>query len=101
MTENVNCVTGDRLKSFIERLENLEDEKLEVTAQIKEVFAEAKGEGFDVKTMRELLKLRKMKPHDRAEREMLLDTYKAAIGMLDGTPLGEAGKAVALQEGHA
>ena len=83
-------ITGDRLKSFIERLENLEEEKREVGEQIKEVFAEAKGEGFDIKTMRELLKLRKMSPADRAEREELLDVYKAAIGMLADTPLGEA-----------
>ena len=65
----VQGVTGDRLKSFIERVENLEEEKREVSEQIKEVFAEAKGEGFDVKTMRELLKLRRMKPHDRSEAE--------------------------------
>lgn len=78
----VSGVTGDRLKSFIERLENLEDEKRELAEQIKEVFAEAKGEGFDVKTMRALLKLRKMKPHDRSEQEELLEVYKAAIGML-------------------
>ena len=78
---DVQGVTGDKLKSFIERLENLEDEKREVADQIKEVFAEAKGEGFDVKTMRQLLKLRKMKPHDRMEQEELLDVYKSAIGM--------------------
>lgn len=79
---DVQGVTGERLKSFIERLENLEEEKREVGEQIKEVFAEAKGEGFDVKIMRQLLKLRKMKPHDRSEQEELLDVYKAAIGMI-------------------
>ncbi|MCB1835386.1 MAG: DUF2312 domain-containing protein [Geminicoccaceae bacterium] len=79
---DVQGVTGDRLKSFIERLETLEDEKRELGEQIKEVFAEAKGEGFDVKVMRQLLKLRKMKPHDRMEQEELLDVYKSAIGML-------------------
>lgn len=79
---DVQGVTGDRLKSFIERLENLEEEKREVSEQIKDVFAEAKGEGFDIKTMRQLLKLRKMKPHDRSEQEELLEVYKAAIGML-------------------
>ena len=82
---------NDQLKSLIERIERLEDEKREIAEQIRDVFAEAKGEGFDVPTMRELLKLRRMKPHHREEREQLLDTYKAAIGMLDGTPLGEAG----------
>ena len=90
---DVEGITGDRLKSFIERIETLEEEKREIAEQIKDVFAEAKGEGFDVPTMRELLKLRKMQPHARSEREMLLDVYKAAIGMLDGTPLGDAGMA--------
>ncbi|MEZ5846516.1 MAG: DUF2312 domain-containing protein [Geminicoccaceae bacterium] len=79
---DVQGVTGDRLKSFIERLENLEEEKRELGEQIKEVFAEAKGDGFDVKAIRQLLRLRKMKPHDRVEQEEILDVYKAAIGML-------------------
>ncbi|MEZ5823567.1 MAG: DUF2312 domain-containing protein [Geminicoccaceae bacterium] len=79
---DVQGVTGDRLKSFIERLENLDEEKRELGEQIKEVFAEAKGEGFDIKVMRQLIKLRKMKPHDRMEQEELLDVYKSAIGML-------------------
>ena len=74
-------ITGDRLRSFIERVENLEDEKREVQEQIKEVFAEARGEGFDVKVMRQVVRLRKMKPHDRSEQEELLDLYKSAIGM--------------------
>jgi uncharacterized protein (UPF0335 family) len=75
-------VTAERLKSFIERVEKLEEEKTEVQEQIKEVMSEAKGEGFDVKIIRQLIRLRKMKPHDRAEQEELLETYKAAIGML-------------------
>jgi uncharacterized protein (UPF0335 family) len=74
-------VAAERLKSFIERLERLEDERRDVQEQIKDVLAEAKGEGFDVKTMRQLLKLRRMKPHDRSEQEELLETYKAALGM--------------------
>ena len=79
---DVQGVTGDRLKSFVERLETLEDEKREVAEQMKEVLAEAKGEGFDTKIIRQLLRLRKMKPHDRMEQEELLEVYKAAIGML-------------------
>jgi uncharacterized protein (UPF0335 family) len=75
------AVTGDRLKSFIERLENLEDEKRAVQEQIKEVFAEAKGEGFDLPTMRQVLRLRRMKPHVRAEQNELLEVYLAALGM--------------------
>ena len=64
MADDVAGVTPDRLRSFIERIENLEEEKRAVAEQVKEVFAEAKGEGFDIKTMREVLKLRRMKPHD-------------------------------------
>jgi uncharacterized protein (UPF0335 family) len=75
-------VTAEQLKSFIERVERLEEEKAEVQEQIKEVMSEAKGEGFDIKIIRQLLRLRKMKPHDRAEQEELLETYKAAIGMV-------------------
>lgn len=74
-------VTADRLKNIIERVERLEEEKTEVQEQIKEVLSEAKGDGFDTKIIRQLLRLRKMKPHDRAEQEELLETYKAAIGM--------------------
>ena len=90
MTEHTGGVAAERLTSFIERLERLEDEKRDVGDQIKDVFAEAKGEGFDVRTMREVLKLRRMKPHDRSEREELLDVYLAALGMLRDTPLGQA-----------
>jgi uncharacterized protein (UPF0335 family) len=74
-------VSAEQLRSFIERLERLEEEKREVQEQIKDVFAEAKNEGFDIKIMRELLKLRRMKPHDRSEQEELLEVYKTAIGM--------------------
>ncbi len=75
------AVAGDRLKQLVEKLERLEDEKREVGEQIKEVLSEAKGDGFDVKTIRHVLKLRRMKPHDRTEQEELLDLYKAALGM--------------------
>lgn len=74
-------VAVERLTSFIERLERLEDEKRDTADQIKDVFAEAKGEGFDIKTMRQVLKLRRLKPHDRSEQEELLEVYKAALGM--------------------
>jgi uncharacterized protein (UPF0335 family) len=74
-------VAAERLKSFVERLERLEEEKRDVMDQIKDVLAEAKGEGFDIKILRQLLRLRKMKPHDRSEQEELLETYKAALGM--------------------
>ena len=74
-------VAADQLKSFIERIENLEDEKTELLQQIRDVYAEAKSEGYDVKTMRQVIRLRKMRDHDRTEQEELLDLYKSALGM--------------------
>ena len=82
MAEESGGVASERLQSFIERLERLEDEKRDVGDQVKDVLAECKGEGFDVKTIRTVLKLRRMKPHDRSEAEELLEVYKAALGML-------------------
>ena len=79
---DVAGVAGDRLKSFIERIERLEEEKRALAADIKEVYAEAKGTGFDTKIMRQLIKLRKMDKDDLDEQETLLDVYKRAIGML-------------------
>ncbi|WP_420549852.1 DUF2312 domain-containing protein [Curvivirga sp.] len=73
--------TGARLRSFIERIERLEEEKKGIMDDMKEVFAEAKSDGFDVKIMRQILKIRKMDDADRAEQEALLETYMSAIGM--------------------
>ncbi len=81
MAADSGGVAAERLTSFIERLERLEDEKRDVGDQIKDVFAGAKGEGFYIKIMRQLLKLRRMKPHDRSEQEELLEVYKTALGM--------------------
>jgi uncharacterized protein (UPF0335 family) len=74
-------VTGQELKQFIERVERLEEEKKEVSEQIKEVFAEMKGRGFDVKAIRTILRERKQDPNDIAEQEAVIDMYKAALGM--------------------
>lgn len=74
-------VTGAELRQFIERVERLEEEKKEVSEQIKEVFAEMKGRGFDVKAIRTILRERKQDPNDIAEQEAIIDMYKAAIGM--------------------
>lgn len=74
-------VTGAELRQFIERVERLEEEKKEVSEQIKEVFAEMKGRGFDVKAIRQILRERKQDPNDIAEQEAIIDMYKAAIGM--------------------
>ncbi|MCR9220369.1 MAG: DUF2312 domain-containing protein [Alphaproteobacteria bacterium] len=73
--------TGQRLRSFIERVERLEEEKKAIADDVKEVFAEAKSQGFDVKTMRKIISLRKKDPDDRAEEDALLETYMSALGM--------------------
>jgi uncharacterized protein (UPF0335 family) len=74
-------IAAQRLRSFIERIERLEEEKAALAADIREVYAEAKGDGFDVKTMRQIVRLRKLDSSDRAEQEALLDLYKAALGL--------------------
>jgi uncharacterized protein (UPF0335 family) len=79
---DVAGITGEQLKSFIERIERLEEEKKALSDDIREVFAEAKGNGFDTKIMRQIIRLRKMDASDRAEQEELLDLYKNAIGMV-------------------
>ena len=71
----------DRLRSFIERIERLEQEKQDLAADIREVYSEAKGVGFDPKIMRHVVRLRKMDDNDRREHEMVLDTYMHALGM--------------------
>ncbi|HVM79044.1 MAG TPA: DUF2312 domain-containing protein [Stellaceae bacterium] len=75
-------IAAERLKSFIERIERLEEEKRALAEDIKEVYSEAKGAGFDVKTMRQLIRIRRLDEDDRDEQEALLDTYKRALGML-------------------
>ncbi|MEM6914040.1 MAG: DUF2312 domain-containing protein [Pseudomonadota bacterium] len=75
-----STVAGERLKLFIERVERLEDDKKVVMDDIKEVFAEAKGEGYDTKVMRQIVRLRKMDNADRQEQEALLELYLNAIG---------------------
>ena len=76
-------IAADRLRSFIERIERLEEEKAALSADIKEVYGEAKGVGFDTKVMRQVIRLRKMEQADRREQEELLDLYKRAIGMAE------------------
>ena len=84
MTEETS-VTNDagKLNTFIDRIERLEEEKRELSSDIREVYAEAKGAGFDVKVMRQVLRLRKMDPADRAETEFLRDEYKKLLGMAE------------------
>ena len=78
---DVGGITAGQLRSYIERVERLEEEKAEIAANVREVFAEAKANGFDTKVMRQVIKLRKMEPQDRAEQESLLDLYLRALGM--------------------
>ncbi len=74
-------VAADQLRLFIERIESIEEEKRGRADDVKEVYAEAKANGYDVKTMREIVRLRGMEKHHRDEAEALLDTYKAALGL--------------------
>lgn len=71
----------DRLRGLIERVERLEEEKKGIADDIRDVYAELKAVGYDARIARQIVKLRKMKPDDRREMEMVLDTYKAALGM--------------------
>ena len=77
----VGGIAGEQLRAFIERIERLEEEKKDLQEQIKEVFSEARGVGFDTRIMRQLLRLRRLRDVDRSEQEELLEIYKAAIGM--------------------
>ena len=79
--ESAQTVAAGQLRSFIERIERLEEEKKTIADDIKEVFAEAKGTGFDVKAMRTLIRLRKKDQAERQEEEAILDLYMAALGM--------------------
>ena len=73
--------TDDRLRLLIERVERLEEEKKVIADDIRDVYAEAKAVGYDAKIMRQIVRLRKMKPDARAEMEAILDSYKAALGL--------------------
>lgn len=76
-----NDVTAAELRQFVERYEHLAQEKADIASQQKEVMAEAKGRGYHVKALRQIIALRKRKPDDIAEEEAVLDLYKAALGM--------------------
>ncbi|KXV68287.1 hypothetical protein AD952_14670 [Acetobacter cerevisiae] len=74
-------VSAERLRSIIERVERLEEERKELAGDVKDIFTEAKSAGFDVKVIRQLIKIRKMEPSEVEEQETLLDIYRRAIGM--------------------
>jgi uncharacterized protein (UPF0335 family) len=79
MSDNISA---EQLRLFIERIETLEEEKKGISDDIRDVYAEAKGTGFDPKIMRQIVKLRKMEASARQEAEALLDTYKTALGLV-------------------
>jgi uncharacterized protein (UPF0335 family) len=82
MAEAANKLARDQLKSIIERIERLEEEKKALADDIRDVYAEAKGNGFDVRALREIVRLRRQDKDERAEHETILETYMHALGML-------------------
>ena len=76
-----DLIAADQLRLFIERIERLEEEKKGMADDIRDVYSEAKGQGYDSKTMRAIVRLRKMEKDARDEAEALLETYKAALGL--------------------
>ena len=79
---NTGGVAQDQLRSVVERIECLEEEKAAIANDIKEVYAEAKGNGFDTKTLRQVIRLRKQDKAERQEQEAILDLYMSALGMI-------------------
>ena len=78
---DTSAIAADRLRSFVERIERLEEERSALSADIREVYSEAKGVGFDTKILRQVVRLRKMDNADRQEQEELLTIYKEALGL--------------------
>jgi uncharacterized protein (UPF0335 family) len=83
MSDPTGTVARDHLRAFIERIERLEEEKANLMADIREVYAEAKGTGFDPKIMRKVVNMRKLDAEKRQEEEFILDTYLNALGMVE------------------
>lgn len=96
-----NGIGGEQLRSFIERIERLEEEKAATAGDIREVYAEARGSGYDPKIIRKVVAIRKQDKADRQEQEALLETYLNALGMLGDTPLGQASIKAAGLPAHA
>ncbi len=82
MSNKVFGIASDVLKQYIDKIERLEAEKIEVQTAIRDTYAEAKGTGFDPKTIKQIIKERRISPQDLDEQELLLATYKRALGML-------------------
>jgi len=81
-----DSVAQDQLKAFIERIERMEEEKAAIAADIREIYAEAKGNGFDTKVLRQVVKIRKQDHNERMEQEAILDLYLSALGMQAAPP---------------
>lgn len=82
-----NSVAQDQLRAIIERIERMEEEKAAISEDIKEIYAEAKGNGFDTPIIRKIIAIRKMDAHERMEQEALLELYMSALGMSHGGDL--------------
>lgn len=80
--ERIEKLEEEKLKAFIERIEKLEGEKKSIAHDIRDVYAESKANGFDVKALREIVRLRKLEPTEREEQDAILETYMHALGML-------------------
>lgn len=83
-------VAGEQLRAFVERIERLEEEKQAIADDVKEVYAEAKGTGFDVKVLRQIVRIRKQDKNERMEQEAILDLYMHALGMVPDSSGDEA-----------
>ncbi len=94
-----DSVAQDQLRAFIERIERMEEEKASIAADIKEIYAEAKGNGFDTKILRKIVSIRKMDANERMEQEALLELYLSALGMIeDPEPAPESRAAQAFEK---
>ncbi|MGB0576150.1 MAG: DUF2312 domain-containing protein [Alphaproteobacteria bacterium] len=91
MSDGTGNLAREHLRAFIERIERLEEEKATLVEDIREVYAEAKGTGFDPKIMRQVVRIRKMEPDQRQEQEYVLDTYLSALGMLEQSGANDTG----------
>lgn len=78
---NTGGISADRLRSFVERIERMEEERQGIASDIKDIYAEAKGTGFDTKILKQVIRLRKMEKNDRQEQEAILELYLSALGM--------------------
>ena len=81
-----NGVAGPQLRAFLERIERMESEKAAIASDIKEIYAEAKGNGFDTKILRKIVAIRKQDANERMEQEALLELYMSALGMVEAPP---------------